>query len=116
MKDTNGNPVTEEEFMKDIGHGVVTQEKYKCTNNEDCWHEFMYQKIMVDSDIELNLKQWRYLLGKVESLLKEQRNTVLEEALTNVDKMAVYQLQEGGSQYVSKKMLKILLESLKHHE
>lgn len=23
MKDTNGNPITEEEFMKDIGHGVV---------------------------------------------------------------------------------------------
>lgn len=26
MKDTQGNPITEEEFMKDIGHGVVTQD------------------------------------------------------------------------------------------
>lgn len=45
--------------------------------------------------------------------LKEQRLAVLSEAIINVDKMAMYQLQEGGSQYVSKEMLIILLESLK---
>lgn len=34
MKDTNGKTITEEEFMKDIGHGVErTQENWKDLKN-----------------------------------------------------------------------------------
>jgi hypothetical protein len=36
MKDTNGNNITEEEFMKDIGHGTSPQpEECRCTYRED---------------------------------------------------------------------------------
>ncbi len=89
---------------------------------EDYDRRFLIEKKTVVNSIDQQTvyiqyePDYRMTIKFIEDLLKVERNAVLEEALTNVDKMAVYQLQEGGSQYVSKKMLKILLESLKHHE
>lgn len=75
MKDTNGKTITEEEFMKDIGHGVErTQEN---------WKEEMYKIWMSISEItEIQVK----VENLVESLLAEERNKVLSEVEREVEK------------------------------
>lgn len=72
MKDTLGNPITEEEFMKDTGHGVVTQDWKEKIRND-------YKDILSDKIIEKTIGYW-------ESILKEQRNAVLSEVERGVEK------------------------------
>ena len=65
MKDTQGNPITEEEFMKDIGHGVVKQD----------WKE-QIRGVSIKSDTTSTGLEVKFepevLIKPIESLLSEQ--------------------------------------------
>lgn len=115
MKDTLGNPITEEEFMKDTGHGVGIQPK-ECTCGggaaksevggaghprncplgrfspqlKDTGHGVVTQdwkeKIRNDYKDILSDKIIEKTIGYWESILKEQRNAVLSEVERGVEK------------------------------
>lgn len=63
MKDTQGNPITEEEFMKDIGHGVGMQD----------WKSQLNWIVKGTGADEASIQ------GLVNSLLKEERYKGYEE-------------------------------------
>ena len=68
MKDTNGKIITEEEFMKDIGHGVVGGGKRD-------WKEKLWYRIE-QKHLSLDNENYDELFEVVESLLEEQRKEV----------------------------------------
>ena len=61
MKDTQGNPITEEDFMKDIGHGVVKQD----------WKEKLKEELY---QFDVSSVQVTVLEYFIESLLSEARS------------------------------------------
>jgi hypothetical protein len=60
MKDTQGNIITEEEFTKDIGHGVIDPEK------EDTWQERFDETF--EGDYNFNA----YYRGELKSFFKTE--------------------------------------------
>lgn len=61
MKDTQGNPITEEDFMKDIGHGVGMQD----------WKEKLKEELY---QFDVSSVQVTVLEYFIESLLSEARS------------------------------------------
>jgi len=100
MKDTNGNPITEEEFMKDIGHGVErTQENWK----EE--FELLFEKNTeidihnVVSGLTCDRSTRHIFIAFISKLLAEKRNKVLSEVEREVEKKQYY--SDDGQQYVT---------------
>ena len=115
MKDTLGNPITEEEFMKDTGHGVVTQDwkeefvkelSYKVKHF--CCGQYEEHSVEMDAfqsgvstaigimsiDLLGGVKSKGMLELYTEDLLKEERNAVLNRAWEYVVKAS---REEHGS-------------------
>ena len=67
MKDTQGNPITEEEFMKDIGHGVGIKLEEWESEFENLWNE---KKGVID---------WQTPDNQIKSFIKEERYKGYEE-------------------------------------
>ena len=81
MKDTNGKTITEEEFMKDIGHGVErTQENWKSFFEK--FPEF-YIKLRPEASMEISSEDWNNYEGRlkdfISTLLAEERYKVIEK-------------------------------------
>ncbi len=81
MKDTNNKTITEEEFMKDIGHGVErTQENWKSFFEK--FPEF-YIKLRPEASMEISSEDWNNYEGRlkdfISTLLAEERHKVLSE-------------------------------------
>lgn len=127
MKDTNGNTITEEEFMKDIGHGVErTQENWKSFFEK--FPEF-YIKLRPEASMEISSEDWNNYEGRLKDFIstllaeerelqnklkeiaintlitdvntarKEERNKVLSEVEREVEKKQYY--SDDGQQYVT---------------
>ena len=96
MKDTNGKTITEEEFMKDIGHGVErTQENWKEAFETEFGIHFL------ESRGEL-----QFAIAFIETLLAEERNKVLEEVEKEVEKLRVVLDDSDGQSNVEKMLFK----------
>ena len=115
MKDTNGNPITEEEFMKDIGHGVErTQENWK--EEFDKRFELLSQgcsecggDYLVDLAVPKESGYFcEYDLHKIKdfisTLLAEERNKVLSEVEKSFENLH----EEYTVDYTNHDILKII--------
>ena len=123
MKDTNGKTITEEEFMKDIGHGVErTQENWKSFFEK--FPEF-YIKLRPEASMEISSEDWNNYEGRLKDFIstllaeerknneilintlidtknreiEETRNAVLSEVEKEVEKKQYY--SDDGQQYVT---------------
>jgi flagellar biosynthesis/type III secretory pathway protein FliH len=116
MKDTQGNPITEEEFMKDIGHGVErTQE-----NNSEWQYRFL------KTGTEYGFGDLSAMVNMVSEILAEARSDsytngyrdgydegkkiVLSEVEKEVEKCYAYEHQITK---VIKKDISIILNNLR---
>ena len=117
MKDTNGNPITEEEFMKDIGHGVErTQENWKEELDDrfgdlgtNASLKLFISTLLAEERIKQHAlgykfgyedgysSQWKENYTK--AFEQDIRNAVLEEVEKEVEKKQYY--SDDGQQYVT---------------
>jgi len=110
MKDTNGKTITEEEFMKDIGHGVErTQENWK-EELDDRFGDlgtnaslklFISTLLAEERELQNKLREIAInnLITDVNTARKEERNKVLSEVGREVEKKQYY--SDDGQQYVT---------------
>jgi len=110
MKDTNGKTITEEEFMKDIGHGVErTQENWK-EELDDRFGDlgtnaslklFISTLLAEERELQNKLREIAInnLITDVNTARKEERNKVLSEVGREVEKKQYY--SDDGQLYVT---------------
>ena len=106
MKDTQGNIITEEEFTKDIGHGVLlpnmtTQNKTIKDKAREMFDIILYEADMSQKETEI-----------ISSKVNEVINTIIDLAIDNRNREVSQELLDMVEGHEDPKYCSIKIENL----